>query len=193
MPMKEYWSRARRRRLSRRQILGSAAAGGAGLALAACAQAPSKPAGSPTTGGKAAGQAGAADKIAAGHYEKVLAASKEELNAAQNAKRGGTLKVQYLDPPHFDIALSYSCTLYDTHELVYNKAIRAKLGPQADLYCWLALGHAVEDDDVEVLRAVRGEVGAATERLSLIHISEPTRLLSISYSVFCLKKKKNTL
>ena len=35
---------------------------------------------------------------------------------------------------------------------------------------------------------------AAHERilydLSLIHISEPTRLLSISYAVFCLKKKK---
>ena len=29
----------------------------------------------------------------------------------------------------------------------------------------------------------------AAERLSLIHISEPTRLLSISYAVFCLKKK----
>eukprot|EP00658_Telonema_sp_P-2_P058564 TRINITY_DN47075_c0_g1_i1.p1 TRINITY_DN47075_c0_g1~~TRINITY_DN47075_c0_g1_i1.p1 ORF type:complete len:121 (-),score=33.25 TRINITY_DN47075_c0_g1_i1:82-444(-) len=28
------------------------------------------------------------------------------------------------------------------------------------------------------------------QRLSLIHISEPTRLLSISYAVFCLKKKK---
>eukprot|EP00658_Telonema_sp_P-2_P044451 TRINITY_DN32349_c0_g1_i1.p1 TRINITY_DN32349_c0_g1~~TRINITY_DN32349_c0_g1_i1.p1 ORF type:complete len:124 (+),score=22.10 TRINITY_DN32349_c0_g1_i1:176-547(+) len=28
--------------------------------------------------------------------------------------------------------------------------------------------------------------------LSLIHISEPTRLLSISYAVFCLKKKKQT-
>ena len=27
------------------------------------------------------------------------------------------------------------------------------------------------------------------ESLSLIHISEPTRLLSISYAVFCLKKK----
>src|SRR5678815_944615 len=26
-------------------------------------------------------------------------------------------------------------------------------------------------------------------QLSLIHISEPTRLLSISYAVFCLKKK----
>eukprot|EP00658_Telonema_sp_P-2_P040073 TRINITY_DN28675_c0_g1_i2.p1 TRINITY_DN28675_c0_g1~~TRINITY_DN28675_c0_g1_i2.p1 ORF type:complete len:288 (-),score=107.55 TRINITY_DN28675_c0_g1_i2:82-945(-) len=29
-----------------------------------------------------------------------------------------------------------------------------------------------------------------TDDLSLIHISEPTRLLSISYAVFCLKKKK---
>src|SRR5678816_2584026 len=28
-----------------------------------------------------------------------------------------------------------------------------------------------------------------TQGLSLIHISEPTRLLSISYAVFCLKKK----
>src|SRR5678815_5390965 len=28
----------------------------------------------------------------------------------------------------------------------------------------------------------------ATSTLSLIHISEPTRLLSISYAVFCLKK-----
>eukprot|EP00658_Telonema_sp_P-2_P037171 TRINITY_DN26760_c0_g1_i2.p1 TRINITY_DN26760_c0_g1~~TRINITY_DN26760_c0_g1_i2.p1 ORF type:complete len:230 (-),score=43.97 TRINITY_DN26760_c0_g1_i2:46-735(-) len=31
---------------------------------------------------------------------------------------------------------------------------------------------------------------SATVVLSLIHISEPTRLLSISYAVFCLKKKK---
>src|SRR5665254_21263 len=31
---------------------------------------------------------------------------------------------------------------------------------------------------------------AAPPGLSLIHISEPTRLLSISYAVFCLKKKK---
>jgi len=30
----------------------------------------------------------------------------------------------------------------------------------------------------------------STLLLSLIHISEPTRLLSISYAVFCLKKKK---
>src|SRR5674536_348547 len=31
---------------------------------------------------------------------------------------------------------------------------------------------------------------ATVEVLSLIHISEPTRLLSISYAVFCLTKKK---
>ena len=30
----------------------------------------------------------------------------------------------------------------------------------------------------------------ASEKLSLIHISEPTRPLYISYAVFCLKKKK---
>ena len=29
-------------------------------------------------------------------------------------------------------------------------------------------------------------------RLSLIHISEPTRRTPISYAVFCLKKKKKT-
>src|SRR5678815_5748879 len=33
-------------------------------------------------------------------------------------------------------------------------------------------------------------IGMTTWELSLIHISEPTRLLSISYAVFCLKKKK---
>src|SRR5450756_2533823 len=35
----------------------------------------------------------------------------------------------------------------------------------------------------------RGDQGSTTA-LSLIHISEPTRLGMISYAVFCLKKKK---
>ena len=34
------------------------------------------------------------------------------------------------------------------------------------------------------------DIGRDGWELSLIHISEPTRLLSISYAVFCLKKKK---
>eukprot|EP00658_Telonema_sp_P-2_P050414 TRINITY_DN38453_c0_g1_i1.p1 TRINITY_DN38453_c0_g1~~TRINITY_DN38453_c0_g1_i1.p1 ORF type:complete len:329 (+),score=72.61 TRINITY_DN38453_c0_g1_i1:141-1127(+) len=38
----------------------------------------------------------------------------------------------------------------------------------------------------------QGKARALRTRLSLIHISEPTRLLSISYAVFCLKKKKKT-
>ena len=33
----------------------------------------------------------------------------------------------------------------------------------------------------------------AVADLSLIHISEPTRLLSISYAVFCLKKKNKII
>src|SRR5674536_137436 len=37
----------------------------------------------------------------------------------------------------------------------------------------------------------KGALDAGSIDLSLIHISEPTRLLSISYAVFCLKKKKN--
>src|SRR5678815_5903274 len=34
------------------------------------------------------------------------------------------------------------------------------------------------------------EARIKVHNMSLIHISEPTRLLSISYAVFCLKKKK---
>ena len=36
---------------------------------------------------------------------------------------------------------------------------------------------------------LQGKARARGMSLSLIHISEPTRLLSISYAVFCLKKK----
>ncbi len=39
---------------------------------------------------------------------------------------------------------------------------------------------------------IRGDVGVrkcGAQRLSLIYISEPTRLRGISYAVFCLKKK----
>ena len=38
--------------------------------------------------------------------------------------------------------------------------------------------------------ACRRRLGISGEHLSLIHISEPTRLGMISYAVFCLKKKK---
>ena len=38
--------------------------------------------------------------------------------------------------------------------------------------------------------ASKKKTASKAKALSLIHISEPTRLLSISYAVFCLKKKK---
>eukprot|EP00826_Nyctotherus_ovalis_P029793 TRINITY_DN2362_c0_g1_i3.p2 TRINITY_DN2362_c0_g1~~TRINITY_DN2362_c0_g1_i3.p2 ORF type:complete len:309 (-),score=82.20 TRINITY_DN2362_c0_g1_i3:10-936(-) len=40
------------------------------------------------------------------------------------------------------------------------------------------------------LKVIYASCDGIIQELSLIHISEPTRLLSISYAVFCLKKKK---
>ncbi|KQI08720.1 hypothetical protein K777_09985, partial [Campylobacter coli CVM 41970] len=52
----------------------------------------------------------------------------------------------------------------------------------------------IENDEVLLildLESVVEDLGIYSPKtLSLIHISEPTRLLSISYAVFCLKKKK---
>src|SRR5674536_100935 len=53
-----------------------------------------------------------------------------------------------------------------------------------------AMGSVLDTEFVRgVLRenGVTGVVHVAGYKLSLIHISEPTRLLSISYAVFCLK------
>src|SRR5678816_2856552 len=43
---------------------------------------------------------------------------------------------------------------------------------------------AEQHEDINLITLL---VGASADGLSLIHISEPTRLLSISYAVFCLK------
>ena len=129
--------------VTRRRLLGtSVTAGGAAAFLAACggsgnngedsAGNQAANTGAPSTGGQTAVQSGAVAKIQPGHYEKQLAASQEELDAAKTAKRGGTIKFRYLDPPHFDAARAFSCTVHETHELVYNRAIRAKQGAQAD-------------------------------------------------------------
>ena len=44
-------------------------------------------------------------------------------------------------------------------------------------------------NELEKLIAIHGKVKTIILPLSLIHISEPTRHLRISYAVFCLKKK----
>src|SRR5450756_1259139 len=55
----------------------------------------------------------------------------------------------------------------------------------------LALDHLQLEfgDRLGGIEALRAGLGAVHD-LSLIHISEPTRLGMISYAVFCLKKKK---
>ena len=57
----------------------------------------------------------------------------------------------------------------------------------------IATGHQVyvkADDTSGQQYIVSGVDPIPVEHLSLIHISEPTRLGMISYAVFCLKKKK---
>ena len=52
-------------------------------------------------------------------------------------------------------------------------------------------GHNLQEHSVVLIRGGRvKDLPGTRYHLSLIHISEPTRLLSISYAVFCLKKKK---
>src|SRR5678815_5767312 len=56
------------------------------------------------------------------------------------------------------------------------------------LRCMPQVHGAVRDALDHVRETLERESGSATDNpLSLIHISEPTRLLSISYAVFCLK------
>eukprot|EP00658_Telonema_sp_P-2_P070279 TRINITY_DN59843_c0_g1_i1.p1 TRINITY_DN59843_c0_g1~~TRINITY_DN59843_c0_g1_i1.p1 ORF type:complete len:174 (+),score=31.75 TRINITY_DN59843_c0_g1_i1:310-831(+) len=63
--------------------------------------------------------------------------------------------------------------------------------PRSVLHCSSAPGSWLVILKVVPLAELLDTVSIAQGvQLSLIHISEPTRLLSISYAVFCLKKKK---
>ena len=90
-----------------------------------------------------------------------------------------------------------SVGVVDEDELVYIARSRhtpfnstsVRLGERVPIFCtaggrlWLA--SLPEAECETVLQRITRE-----QRLSLIHISEPTRLGMISYAVFCLKKKK---
>eukprot|EP00658_Telonema_sp_P-2_P010350 TRINITY_DN13902_c0_g1_i6.p1 TRINITY_DN13902_c0_g1~~TRINITY_DN13902_c0_g1_i6.p1 ORF type:complete len:609 (-),score=174.92 TRINITY_DN13902_c0_g1_i6:74-1900(-) len=81
------------------------------------------------------------------------------------------------------------------------KGVEHKPGMVNNVYIFPGLSFGISQcaaasiPDSVFLRAAEAVANSLTpqdiaEDLSLIHISEPTRLLSISYAVFCLKKKK---
>ena len=54
----------------------------------------------------------------------------------------------------------------------------------------IRINYTMNEDNTEELKDFWKVFGDIPLNLSLIHISEPTRLGMISYAVFCLKKKK---
>ena len=56
----------------------------------------------------------------------------EKEKDVKSYKRGGTFNYRSLDPPHLDIGLTSSCTVYNENDMVYNKLVRADIGPLAD-------------------------------------------------------------
>eukprot|EP00658_Telonema_sp_P-2_P037652 TRINITY_DN27074_c0_g1_i1.p1 TRINITY_DN27074_c0_g1~~TRINITY_DN27074_c0_g1_i1.p1 ORF type:complete len:123 (+),score=7.32 TRINITY_DN27074_c0_g1_i1:46-414(+) len=56
---------------------------------------------------------------------------------------------------------------------------------------WRGVHEERASEEPERIGSGSSRIKARDRFLSLIHISEPTRLLSISYAVFCLKKKNS--
>src|SRR5678815_5911445 len=91
-----------------------------------------------------------------------------------------SIKVSVVDA---DTQQSVASTQYPEHEVAITslQTGRAEQSPET---WWLNIKEAVKK-----LNAAGKYDPKDIAALSLIHISEPTRLLSISYAVFCLKKK----
>eukprot|EP00658_Telonema_sp_P-2_P055513 TRINITY_DN44125_c0_g1_i1.p1 TRINITY_DN44125_c0_g1~~TRINITY_DN44125_c0_g1_i1.p1 ORF type:complete len:189 (-),score=44.11 TRINITY_DN44125_c0_g1_i1:31-597(-) len=70
-------------------------------------------------------------------------------------------------------------------------ALRVCAQPNTEGYCRLSVNSQLLARCSHLMKISKNSFNPPpkVESLSLIHISEPTRLLSISYAVFCLKKK----
>ena len=73
---------------------------------------------------------------------------------------------------------------------VYRDAVRYHFGSKAAFVAAVVDSLSHDQSLNAVAETQAQEPGERVRGLSLIHISEPTRLLSISYAVFCLTKKK---
>ena len=136
-----YWRRRRtgsspaRRVIHRRSVLrggGLGLAGLAGAALIGCEDdeepAVETPAATPPPAAPTRSPARNEARI----YDGPIPATTAELNPAANARRGGTLRMRYLEPPHLDINRTLSCTTYHPLSYALNKLTRARSGATAD-------------------------------------------------------------
>ena len=71
-------------------------------------------------------------RAAPGSYDGPVPATAAELSHRANAKRGGTLRMRYLEPPHLDINRTLSCTTYHPLSYALSRLTRARTGATAD-------------------------------------------------------------
>src|SRR5450756_2644656 len=72
------------------------------------------------------------------------------------------------------------------------RSTQSRSSAASDVYKRQPLPSPPTEQSPDRRRLVCRERRKQVRRLSLIHISEPTRLGMTSYAVFCLKKKKKT-
>lgn len=125
-------SNSHRRIIGRRSVLRAAATGLAGLAGAAllgCSEEmeqvetvqPTRLAPTPTPW-----------RNKPGIHDGPVPTAIPEFDPRVNAKRGGTLRMRYLEPPHLDINRTLSCTTYHPLSYSLSRLARARTGALAD-------------------------------------------------------------
>eukprot|EP00658_Telonema_sp_P-2_P072074 TRINITY_DN6126_c0_g1_i1.p1 TRINITY_DN6126_c0_g1~~TRINITY_DN6126_c0_g1_i1.p1 ORF type:complete len:1564 (-),score=320.08 TRINITY_DN6126_c0_g1_i1:44-4735(-) len=142
------------------------------------------------------------------------AAAMEQSNSATSNQEGTGGEGPFPLPNHRGGAAFASFTDVDTPKNIFTEGGSSFVGGSHSITSITSGSFAggvdeasyIESRKHKITKAIRKEVSQQTkaeevnvllssmmgllDSLSLIHISEPTRLLSISYAVFCLKKKK---
>src|SRR5450759_2146567 len=189
---------------SRRGLLYVAAGSSAAVALAACSSGtPPTSAGSGSASGS--GSAGASRQFAPGSYDAVIksgpVADASVVSASPWAtkiksqgyiKRGGTTTgaiFSLKDPTTgriagFDAGIGDMLAHYITGGTDVSKLTQVAQTSVDTRETML------QNNTVDIVVATYSITVPRAQKISLIHISEPTRLGMISYAVFCLKKKK---